>query len=93
MARVNFVTILASLAVLNVGEHVMFQRALFRHQNRIFSIGNFSRDANCQLVVESIVSFLAEGPVVFHHYSPWVNIQISKRNSNRDCSDAIFVNV
>lgn len=63
MARVIFVTILASLAILTVGEHVMFQSALFRHQNRIFSIGNFSRDANCQLVVESIVSFLTEGPV------------------------------
>ena len=131
MARVNFVTILASLVVLTVGEHVMFQSALFRHQNRIFSIGNFSRDANCQLVVESIVSFLTEGPVdctfkcigktqclsfnlaakpdsdglyrcellatdkyrareldfqasdVFHHYSPWVNIQINLLTSRK----------
>ena len=56
-------TISVSLVVLTVGDHVMFQSALFRHQNGIFSIANFTRDANRQLAVDSFLSFLAEGPV------------------------------
>ena len=120
----NFATLWVFLAVVSVSKKVWFQTALFRHQNRVFSVGNFTRDANCQLAVDSFVSFLTEGPLdctfecigepqclsfnvaahpdsdglyrcdllttdkyraremdlqesdFFHHYSPWVNIQI-----------------
>ena len=63
MALVNFASLWACLAVLSVSKKVWFQSALFRHQNSIFSIGNFTRDANCQLAVDSFVFFSTEGPV------------------------------
>ena len=62
IGRPTLVTISVSLVVLTVADHVMFQSALFRHQNGIFSIANFTRDSNSQLAVDSFLSFSAEGP-------------------------------
>ena len=57
MTRARFVVILASLVVvLTVDENVWFQSTMF-------SLGNFTRDANHELVVEKIISFSVWSPV------------------------------
>ena len=49
-------TIWASLAVLSVAEHIWFHGALLVVKKGIYSFGNFTRDANRQLVADICVS-------------------------------------
>ncbi|KAK2568307.1 putative glycosyl hydrolase ecdE [Acropora cervicornis] len=57
------VTLATLLPLLTAAVQVWFQSALFRHQFEIFSYGNFTQDANRQLVVTKVKSFVSDGPV------------------------------
>ena len=58
----ELVMIWASLILLRFGNPAYAQSSLFRHQFRSFSFGNFTQDANHQLAVTILKSFVLDGP-------------------------------
>ena len=57
------VTLATLLPLLTEAVQVWFQSTLFRHQFDIFSYGNFTKDANRQLAVTKVKSFVFDGAV------------------------------
>ena len=59
----KFVIFWASLFLISFKKYCCVQGSLFRHQFRSFSFGNFTQDANHQLVVTKLKSFVLDGLV------------------------------
>ena len=57
------VTLATLLPLLTAAVQAWFQSALFHHQFKIFSFGNFTQDANRQLAVTKLKSFVLDGLV------------------------------